>query len=75
MSAFVSGKIEVFQFVLPMVTEIGKEPQPRASEPYNVLISLEILLGTVRKCQLAVSPGYTHNFALNEKFFFFMYVV
>lgn len=69
---FVSGKIDVAQVVLLMVTETGSEPHPRAFLPNVVFISSDSFLGTVIKCHAAEPPGYTHNVAEKETVNFFL---
>ncbi|OGE94438.1 MAG: hypothetical protein A3B10_01400 [Candidatus Doudnabacteria bacterium RIFCSPLOWO2_01_FULL_44_21] len=59
---FLSGKIEVFQLVLPIVAVTGSEPKPAAMSPNNFLIIPESFLGTVTKCH-AANPGYNHTLA------------
>ena len=60
MPDFLSGKIDVFQTVLPRVTSTGREPQPRAFFPNVFLISSDCFFVIVRKCQPAI-PGYSQT--------------
>ena len=66
MPAFLSGKIDVFQVVMPISTTTGKEPQPRENSLNLFCISAESFFGTVTKCQAAVPPGYSQTATLNE---------
>jgi hypothetical protein len=46
-----SGNIDVFQLVWPIVAMTGSEPQPRFNALKRALISLDLFLGMVMKCQ------------------------
>ena len=50
---FFSGKMLVFQVVLPIVTFTGTEPKPRRGPLWKSLICWEVFKGTVTKCQEA----------------------
>src|SRR3989338_65626 len=47
---FLSGKIDVFQLVLPIVTVTGSEPQPRDNTLNFFLMPSDCFLGRVMKC-------------------------
>ncbi len=53
---FLSGKMDVLQFVLPIVVMTGSEPKPRANAPNIFFMSSDSLQGSVTKCQAAI-PG------------------
>ncbi len=59
-----SGKIDVFQTLLPMVALTGNEPNPRCMPAKLFFIFVVSALGTDTKYQ-AASPGYTHTLLLN----------
>lgn len=64
-SDFLSGKIEVFQLVLPMVTITGREPHPLFIRPKQFVIIFDCFFGTDKKCQApADEPWYNQTFAL-----------
>lgn len=72
MYVFLSGNIEVFHVVFPMVACTGNEPKPRAWLPYASLIALESFLSRLTKCQ-GVSPGQSHMLALVVYVFFTLF--
>ena len=51
-----SGNIEVFQLVLPVITVTGIDPHPRLGVPKDFFISSDCFLGTETKCHPAM-PG------------------
>ncbi len=63
-----SGNMDVFHVVLPIVTVTGIEPQPRLGVPKDFFISSDCFLGTAIKCHPAM-PGYRKTFDLILKTF------
>jgi len=67
-SDFLSGKIDVFQLVFPIVARTGNDPQPLLECPKKKSISSLVFVGILTKCQ-GVSPGYSHTLARTTNVF------
>ena len=72
-SDFLSGKIDVFQLVLPIVARTGNDPQPLLECPKKKSMSFLVFLEILTKCQGA-SPGYSHTLARTTNVFVIAYI-